>query len=495
MTTIPGARAQQGHDWLIVAGIVLAVLVARAQTFADPVLGFDEQYYLLVADRWLHGALPYVDIWDRKPIGLFAIYAAAILPGGDPFLQYKLVAAAFVAATSYAIYRGALREAGRFGAAAAALLYIFWLNFMEGEGGQAPVFYNLPVLLAALLVRRAAQRRGPVLICGLAAMGLIGLAIQIKYTVVFEGLFLGLALLRAGQRQWGVSPRLISAGAGWAAAALLPTALVYAVYAAMGHGQAFVFANFVSVFGRLPDPPLDRLAGLGAIIAILLPLAIIAVLGTRGSAGTWGTGGSGGGRRLTFVQWWALAALAGMVAFGAFLSPNYAMPVVAPLCLCAAPWLGRTRRGRMVAMALLALALIAGTLVVRQVITGKGNRAEARAVAAAARPAQGGCIWVWDGYPALYLLADACVPTRWAFPGHLNTANEAAVGAIGVDPMAEVRRILATRPEAIVDDFPAYDLGNKQTRALVQAELARSYRLVARVQTGRGRFRLVYRLK
>jgi len=148
-----------------------------------------------------------------------------------------------------------------------------------------------------------------------------------------------------------------------------------------------------------------------------------------------------------------------------------------------------------VAVVLLVLALVAGTLAVRQVIHGKGNRAEALAVAAAARPVHGGCMWVWDGYPALYLLTGSCVPTRWAFPGHLNTANEASARALGVDPLAEVRRILASRPETIVDDFPAYSLGNRATRTLVQAELARHYRLVARIETGKGRFRLVYRRK
>lgn len=478
-----GARNRRGGPWLVPALIVVAVLVARVQTFADPVLGFDEQYYLLVADRMLHGALPYVDIWDRKPIGLFLLYAGAIGFGGDPFLQYKLLAAVFVAATAFTIYCAALSGAGRFGALAAALLYVFWLNFMEGEGGQSPVFYNLPMLLAALLVRRGVQRRGPLLPCGLAAMALAGLAIQIKYTAVFEAVFFGLALIRAGKLEWRVSPRLALAALGWAGCALFPTALVWAIYAALGHGQDFVFANFLSIFGRLPDPLLDRFGGFVAIVGILTPLAAVAYIAGRNR------------RRRSFVELWAFAAAFSVLVFGAFLSPSYALPVVAPLCLCAAPWLGTRPRGRAVAVVLIGLSLVAGSLVVRQVIHGKGNRAEALAVAAAARPTHGGCTWVWDGYPALYLLADSCVPTKWAFPGHLNTANEASPAALGVDPMAEVRRILATRPETIVDDFPAYSLGNRATRAVVQAELARNYRLVARVETGSGRFRLVYRRK
>jgi hypothetical protein len=466
----------------IAALLLLAVIISRLQTFNDPVLGFDEQYYLLVAQRMLHGAVPYVDIWDRKPIGLFLIYAGAILPGADPFLSYKLLAAGFVWATAYAIWRGARREAGPFGAAVAALLYVFWLNFMEGEGGQAPVFYNLPVLLAALLVRRASRKGERLFATGLAAMLLAGLSIQIKYTAVFEGAFFGLTLVWAGWRPWGFSARLVLAALAWATTLLAPTVAAWGFYAAIGQSHAFVFANFFSIFGRLPDPILDRLMGLVLILAILSPLAIVAVLSALKE-------------RIAFVQLWALAAIFGMLVFGAFLSPSYGMPIVAPLCLCAAPWFDRRGFRRGVGVALAAASLCGGIFAVRQVITGKGNRTEALAVAAAARPTHGGCLWVWDGYPALYMLTGSCIPTHWAFPGQLNTANENTDAASGVDPSAEVRRILASRPETIVDDYPAYDLGNRATRALVQAELARSYVLAARIATGPNRFRLVYRRK
>ena len=115
-------------------------------------------------------------------------------------------------------------------------------------------------------------------------------------------------------------------------------------------------------------------------------------------------------------------------------------------------------------------------------------------VARAAQPRHG-CIYVYDGYPALYMLTHSCLPTRWVFPGHLNTSDEASAKALGVDPVVEVRRILETRPEVIVDDAPAFALGNAATRALVESALARDYALAAKVETGHGRFRLVYRLK
>ncbi|WP_295638765.1 glycosyltransferase family 39 protein [Novosphingobium sp.] len=475
----PGAWAKA--DWLVLAGLALVVIIARAQTFGDPVLGFDEQYYLLVADRMLHGAVPYVDIWDRKPIGLFLLYAGAIVPGGDPFLNYKLLAAGFVLATAVVIYRAARQDAGRFGAIIAALLYVLWLNFMEGEGGQAPVFYNLPVLLAAVLTRQAVVD-GRRLVRGCLALLLVGLAIQLKYTAMFEGIAFGLMLLWAQFRTDRALGRLAGCAAIWIVCALAPTAVAFAVYAGMGQAEAFLFANFQSIFGRLPDPALDRLGGFAVIVALTIPLGIVAALEWRRT------------RALSFWHMWAVAAALGMLAVGSFLSPSYAMPLLAPLCLSAAAWFGNARRGRIVGAALVALGLVGGVLVVRQVIIGKGTRDEALQVAAAAQPRQG-CIWVYDGYPALYLLTHSCVPTRWAFPGHLNTLDEASPAAIGVDPVSEVRRILATRPDVIVDNDPAYRLGNRDTRAVVERELARSYRLTARVQTGPGRYRMVYRLR
>lgn len=470
------------RNWLIFAGLLLLALLVRAQTFGDPVIGFDEQFYLLVGDRMWHGAIPYVDLWDRKPVGLFLIYALAAAIGPDPFVQYKLVAALFVAGTAFALYRTARLVAPRPGALVAACLYVLWLNLSEGEAGQAPVFYNLPVAVAAFLTARASQDRTRIVARGCVAMLLVGLALQIKYTVLFEGVFLGLALLWAQFRATGRLTAAILPGLAWIACALAPTALALLAYWRIGALDEFLFANFLSIFGKNPDPTADQVSGLLVICGILLPLLCVVAAEWRRRPG------------MTFALCWLGAAIIGLLAFGSFLAPGYALPVIAPLCLATAMFFSFARRRRAVAATLLGLALVAGQVLIALVIFNKGGRAEAMAVAEAARPRQG-CIWVYDGYPALYMLTGSCVPTRWPFPGHLNTANEASVDAIGVDPEAEVRRILATRPDVIVNDAPAYSLGNPATRALVETALQRDYRLVLRQRTGKSRYRLVYRLK
>ncbi|MGH2198737.1 hypothetical protein ACQ1Z2_14420, partial [Enterococcus faecalis] len=65
------------------------------------------------------------------------------------------------------------------------------------------------------------------------------------------------------------------------ALALLPTALAAAAYAAIGQWDAFVYANFLSIFHRNPDP-LGELAGnLGQIVLLTSPLVALAILALR----------------------------------------------------------------------------------------------------------------------------------------------------------------------------------------------------------------------
>jgi hypothetical protein len=142
--------AAQG--WLAAAALLCVTVLFRAWDWGNPVIPVDEQYYLLVGDRMLHGAVPYLDIWDRKPVGLFLLFAAIRLLPGDGILAYQLAASLAAWATAL-IVRAAAKEIGAAerGALAAAALYLIGVSLLGGRGGQAPVFYNLPVAAAGRL--------------------------------------------------------------------------------------------------------------------------------------------------------------------------------------------------------------------------------------------------------------------------------------------------------------------------------------------------------
>src|ERR1700756_4508221 len=89
--------------WLFV---VAFVFLLRLPYFNSPTIHIDEEFYLVVADKWVnHGLVPYVDIWDRKPIGIFAIYAVAVALFKNAVFGYQLIATLFVIATCGAVCR------------------------------------------------------------------------------------------------------------------------------------------------------------------------------------------------------------------------------------------------------------------------------------------------------------------------------------------------------------------------------------------------------
>ena len=120
---MPLLKRLSAHPRLSAAAFfLLLALLIRSPQFGNPVIQVDEQFYLLVGDRMWHGALPFVDVWDRKPWGLFALYAAIRLLGGEGIIQYQVVATLFAAATAWMIWRLARRVAPDRGAIFAGVI-------------------------------------------------------------------------------------------------------------------------------------------------------------------------------------------------------------------------------------------------------------------------------------------------------------------------------------------------------------------------------------
>lgn len=457
--------ASRGPGWLG-ATVLLAVAVAtRASFLGDAVYHVDEQWYLLVGDRLLHGAVPYVDLWDRKPIGLFLLYAALRRLPGDAVLSYQVAAMLCAAATAWLVAVGGRRLGASPGAAlAAGAAYLIWLPLLSGGGGQSPVFYNLPMAAAGLLTLRlpalaAARQQRAIVAGGAAACLFAGIAIQIKYTPFVEGALFGLAHLFYLRRSGASLARTVAAGLLWATLGLLPTLLAIAWFADQGDAtfHAFWFANFTSVALRRGYPAAKIAGRLAGTWAQLSPLIVCAVLAWRAR------------REETVVATaWLVAALVGYAMIGAFFD-HYALPLLVPLAVLAAPAL----RDRRTVIAVLGLGLT--VLVIKSVARpreGDGIRSLARVVEANDR---GGCPYVFAGDSIVYLLAHACVPTPYAFPSSL--AYEAERGATGVDEATEVRRVMAARPPVVVTMDRPLAPWNAASEAIVAAALSKDYRL------------------
>jgi 4-amino-4-deoxy-L-arabinose transferase-like glycosyltransferase len=475
-------RTLDRHWAWALAALVIAAFAIRSLYIGNPLIDADEQFYLLVGDRMLHGALPYIDIWDRKPVGLFLLYAAIRLLGGDGVVQYQLVAAGAAAATAVLIAVLARRIATPGAGLVAGLLYLPLLAMLGGQGGQTPVFYNLPMAVAALILLRQATADQPRSLAGSGALAmlLVGVAIQIKYNAVFEGLYFGLVLLVRARRD-GRSPiALAGCALLWIGAALLPTALAWGYYAAIGQGEAFAYANFGSIFERSGVGTPSALANLGHDLVRLAPVLIalgIAELVVRRDA-SWQADEAGRCAH-HFLFGWLVAALIGFALFGTYFN-HYALPLLPPLLVVAAPAFAARRGnvGRILAGLSLFVFALWYPLNARHDVAKRGDAAYGYAMAARIKPllTGGRCLFVFYGAPIYYQLTRSCLPTRWPFPYHLSLNRETA--ALGVDPAAELARILRTQPAAIIDKLTDDPEINLTTQTMLRAALARDYRLV-----------------
>lgn len=445
--------------------ILMAIaLVLRGYTFGDPNLFIDEAFYFAAGNAMHHGALPYVDIWDRKPFGLFLIYYLIAAVSASP-AAYQVAATLFAVLTAWVIGRIADLWSKGVGGLLAGIAYLFLLSAFQGFGGQSPVFYNLFIALAAWLVARSLPqlRAGEVPRSVLIAMLSAGFAITIKTTAFFEAAFLGLFVLfiLPAALRLREAPRLALVGAA-------PALLIALGYALSGHWseywQAMTGAN-LSADRWEPYSAQIRFRLMLAALAPLLALAAFGWLDLKGEA-----------RR--FVGLWLLAAVIGLAAFPYF-HLHYALPLLVPLCVAAWAFLSRKWIGP---AALIGLCLFAFTRSPPIDLAHTARSKAAMSELASLITSHGGerGLLVYEGPPFLYTLTGQPFPSPLAFPAHLYHAIEKDVSHLST--LGEVTRVLAARPGVIVMTREPRDGPiNAETHAAVLAHVRTKCRLVGEV--------------
>jgi hypothetical protein len=467
------AASRAGHVQLALLMLACAFLI-RLPEFGNALSGEDGQFYLVVGDQVTQGALPYVDIWDRKPFLLFALFAGFRLFGGDGFLVAQAAAAFAAAATSFVIASIARRWVGMMPAAGAGVFYLLLVSLLNGDATQTPIFYNLLVATAAWLALRidvARDASGDVWRACLAML-LCGLAIQIKTNAVFEGAAIGLWILA---RMWPVASlgTLLRRASLFALMGLLPTILVAAGYAAVGHFDAWWFANLVSQLrkeGGYAPESLTRLAELAPLLAVM---ALTAVMGFRRLPPS---------PARTLVMTWACFAFVDTFAIGNFWW-HYALPFTVPVSILSAA-LFAIPRGRLLFLLLTAYPL-ADAQIIDRIMATRARQTLTTTLAAIPSDTPTQCLLAYEIPAAYYLLTRACLVTPYIFVDHLRSSAEA--GALPIDAGTALREALARKPGTILTlGGSQWRMRNRVNDAILADALQQGYRLTARLPFRRG---------
>jgi hypothetical protein len=520
---VAGARAL-----LVAAGALFlaSTAVGRALTVVEPGV-HDAELFRLFGDAWLDGRIPYRDLWNNKPPGIFAV--AAVIRSLSPIWSAGVVAfeALAVCVSCFAVYRvvretrpshAALPALAAAGAAAVAL-NLAALN----EGGFTTELAVAPfaALSALEFVRgwREASRRSWVASGALAgAAGLFkppGLA-PLLAALTFVGFAAARASRARSTRGAGGAPERLSGGRGAfqlgsgappppstrvppprmrdAAAALLggaaltwaPVLLYFGV-----HGAALdmLDATFLFNFGYAAanrSGPLSTLARTGVTLLPVAPLALAA--GALAFATLRDRRTREGASIRVFVLLWVAWDLVGLAAGGRFYG-HYVLAAIPSLAVAAGLWLAELSQplGR------LRVAVAAGALVLPLLALQLWEARALSPAAAAGRPEPywtasvdailrqratlrgSHTLFTWDYLPAIYVHSG--LPPALRHPCAPIWGRRQVRDAVTLELLSALER---TRPMFMVDGGIRGPVPGRDPEAFqrYQSILNRSYRLL-----------------
>lgn len=178
--------------WFLVAG------VARLATLQYSSIDHDESTYLIIAQQWLGGHLPWTEFLDIKPIGIYALFAGALGLFGEHVFVARVLAIFFISLTALLIVRVlGLAKLSTWQSRAGGLLFIVSISIHQWSwASNTEIFFVFFTALGFWLWLRFASR-SIYLLVGLS----FGLGFCIKYHVAFDLAALGLVHLITAKRQ------------------------------------------------------------------------------------------------------------------------------------------------------------------------------------------------------------------------------------------------------------------------------------------------------
>jgi hypothetical protein len=491
------------YESFVAISFVVGAILLRSPALLYSVLNYDESMYLLMGAEFARGHMPYTTVCDLKPFGLFTLATPFTMLPMDPVIAARIGSSVTVGLTAWMLSRIAalLFPDGR--RAIGIVAGLGYLIFSLADGGmafQGEIFQNACSVLALMLVLRPLSRGERPSLLLMAGVGLIlGVAIQIKQSVLFDMLaFLAgfFILTTPTLRDFVPNLRaslkpLILLGV----MALVPTIAVILLYIGMGHGDAWFAANVEAhrVFYGI-DRVIAWDAGFRAMSeqAPLWIGAVAALLSAR-----WLTVGEQEKRAVLFLGIWVIAVMLCQL-FLRIASDHYFLQFLPPLCLLTGLALARglliqlpRRRARAVMLAVLggitvfAVAkhpLMHSIYIIRDRLAGDTWAGDTpRRIAADLKPIlkPEDKLYVVGFQPAVYFLTGAESPTRFSFTGMPTFIAPGRDGCPWVEPAVEMQRILDSRPRFIVvEDGIFYKELREDVRRMLDRNLEYNYRKV-----------------
>jgi hypothetical protein len=492
-SVVPTFRTGADARWIDAAAIAMFVLIVRLPGFPASSLDWDESCYVLLAQQILSGHIPYVTMFDQKPLGAPLLFAFAMGLFGKNLMVIRLLGAISVLATCLMLRSlASLVGLSRMSALGTALLYGSFSTQCSGLQGTNIEILIAPFTTGAFLIAfrnqfalSVARRTAVFIVTGV----LFGIAIQLKYLPVISAAAMYLALVTVWLATKSINFRsAILLGCVFGGVCLLPTISAVATYWWLGHLDEFLLANFgfMPSYVRVVEPfsaMVPRIIHNVAAISLLIVLAGTAVV--RKSLDH---------RTMFIVILWLIAEAVALAAPWKFWD-HYFLLLLPPLCLLAGSYfdslmrsvaacMESSRKTQIIVLRAVMTAVILAPLVdvASWIIRGDLQISQPDMPRQVAEVLQtdtlpGKTVWVVDYKPIIYFLSGIDSPTRFPFPpslvGSLSSYN-------GSHPDREVRRILAMKPTYLIISSN-WEIILPELRPVVTSIIDKHYQLFRRI--------------
>ena len=172
--------------WLL----LLSVLIRFPFFFRD-YIDRDESTFILVAQSWVDGYLPYTELWDLKPPLVYLFFATIISVFGKSFIAIRAIGALGVAITAFFTYKIGKDISSIRMAVWAATASVYLLSLFGSLQGVMSEHLSMVFFMPGLFIVLSYDSRKWFFIAGL----LLGLSLMMKLNLAYAVLVIGLFFL------------------------------------------------------------------------------------------------------------------------------------------------------------------------------------------------------------------------------------------------------------------------------------------------------------
>ncbi len=171
--------------------LLLTAFLIRFPFFFRDYVDRDESTFILVAQSWVNGHLPYTELWDIKPPITFLFFASVIYSFGKSFLAIRFFGTLMVVISAFFTYKIGEKMGSKKLGFWSAVICVYLQSMFGSLQGVMSEHICMAFFMAALYLIISSKKGYRYGMAGL----LMGLAVMTKLNMAYAILFVGLFVL------------------------------------------------------------------------------------------------------------------------------------------------------------------------------------------------------------------------------------------------------------------------------------------------------------